>query len=68
MLDAQNLEDKKNFLIRELKKYGGVDFSAAYKFVERDIMACLNGVEEEEMINILEQIKKEFCRWGNLNE
>ena len=61
MLKSQTLENKKEFLIRELTRYGGVDYPAAYNLVERDIMANTNGVEEEELLGILDFLKETYC-------
>ena len=61
MLNSQNLDKKKKFLIRELTRYGGIDYPAAYYFVERDIMANTCGVEEEEMLDILDFLQKTYC-------
>ena len=61
MLKSQTLENRKEFLTRELTRYGGVDFKPAYNFVERDIMANTNGVEEEEMLGILDFLKETYC-------
>lgn len=61
MLDFETLENKKEFLIRELTRYGGIDYPAAYNFLERDIMANTCGVEEEEMLGILDFLKETYC-------
>lgn len=61
MLDSQNLDKKKKFLIRELTRYGGIDNLEAYYFVERDIMANTCGDEEEEMLGILDFLQETYC-------
>lgn len=61
MLKSQTLKNKKEFLIRELTRYGGIDYPPAYNFVERDIMANTCGVEEEEMLGILDFLKETYC-------
>ena len=67
MLDTERLEQKKQFLIRELTRYGGICNPVAYKFVERDIMADTNGAEEEEMLGVLDFLRGTYCG-GNFNE
>lgn len=53
MLDLKNIDKARNFLIRELTRYGGVNDPAAYTNVERDIDACEDGGRAKEFWNII---------------
>lgn len=54
MLDLKNIDNARNFLIRELTRYGGVNNPNAYTNVERDIDACEDGgARAKEFWNII---------------
>ena len=61
MFDVKKLEEKKENLIRDLKRYGDIKNPATYNFVERDIMANFNGEEEEEWLGVLDFLRDENC-------